>query len=216
MSDKAKIQSTNQSAGSAPSAARRRLLRAAAVSAPFIATLPTNLAATVANASTSQCLVDGRKESNDAAYPNPAFDAADSADKWVRVAADYVTATKGLSPNVITRQYYAGTNPFDNGEAFYYVGDKWEEDGSDAAKTTGTALDPTNDIGKLTGSNGWSQTTTKKAVLVMFIETDNGGFISGLQYEGIYPNVQRTTNTAAIQTCLCSVDPDYRSKAVCS
>lgn len=209
MSDNAKNQSISQSASSEPSAARRKLLRAAAVSAPFIATLPTNLAAQVANASTSQCLVSARAESDE---QDTTFDAADSPDKWVRITADHVTIQKGDR----IRQYYAGSDPFNGNAPFCYVGERWDVNKEANAKSLGEEI--TMDyIDNLKTNRGWSQVSkTRKNVLVMFTEGEDNGFIKGLEHQGMYPNKQRTTNTGAVNSCLCSVDPDYRNTHMCS
>lgn len=204
MSDNAKIQSTSQSASSAPSAERRRLLRAAAVSAPFIATLPTNLAAAVANASTYQCQEKDREASDNLSEGKDAV-GENSSDKWVRIWADYVTLTKGEQKRL---EYYTGKDPFNGGNDFYYVGDRWDvqNDTSDA-KQLGDPI--TGDYIKNLSDTGWkSSTIIKKKVLAMFLETERDGIITGLEYKGMYPHKQRTDFTAASGSCMCSIDPN--------
>jgi hypothetical protein len=193
------------------------------------------LAATVANASTSQCLVDAREESD---KQGPEFDAADSADEWVRVEAAYITIEKkpekekkaqkqvpgfyvGSSPKKgekaqkQVREFYVGSDPFNQGETFCYVGDRWDVREERNAKRLGEKIG-IDDIENLLENEGWIKTSeTRRKVLAMFTEGEENGFIKGLEYKGLYPNEQRTANTGAVSSCLCSVDPDYRATNMC-
>lgn len=211
----------------APSEERRRLLKAAAASAPVIATLPSGLAAQMANSSTNQCILNNREASDDMGSD---FDITDSADNWVRFGATLVTATKtfklnpdnsGAVDTVHTRKYYRGMYPVGpgQGETFYIVSDTWDPIPKIAGADVIGELQPTEGElalngmikgNKLTGGLpvDWDTETSGQNLLAMWMETkDSQGFVNGVVFVDAHPAAIRTENMGITGSCLCSAAP---------
>lgn len=175
---------------------RRRLLKAAAASAPFIATLPNGAA--FANASAADCVVNDKKLSDDGLVQEvdkPSVPDGGPDDTFVRFSAWQRNAGCG-------------------GDTYYYVyaGDAegWYDQDGNAVST----LPP--GCGRNLPPGHPSSGDIKVYVLTHWIPEDD--------YNGVHPNAfypvtklddSDPGNMGITATCLCSVDPDYVGETWC-
>ena len=221
MSDNAKNQSISQSASSEPSAARRKLLRAAAVSAPFIATLPSGAA--LAMASASQCMITSRESSQGQFLADGTeFAAKLDTDQYLRVHADGVRYTQTDTANI--------SNWFLWDERWYRAGDddrdKWTKNAVTENGVTIVTYTNTSDSTTISyPSNEWSEENRGRWLLVLVRPDSSGtgdpaypsGFTDVTQWPADVPGGGDTGLMGITGTCACSVAPGLtiNTQSVC-
>lgn len=218
MAENPKIMDIQDTADQGISRNRRRLLKAAAASAPVIATLPSGAA--MANSSIHECVIRAREHSNElihgqcADWIDPeASGSLCASDTWVRVSAIFKTVNtqfslEGVGQDVNAfRSFYIVTF---QGETHYFAadyspgGDKWDNvptgtpgyelNTNDAAPFPAGTANPGDKFTDTDWIAGWNATDPKEGkrnVLVMWVESGTPEEPTGVYMSGIYPNAFR-------------------------
>jgi hypothetical protein len=185
---------------------RRRLLRAAAVSAPVIATLPSGSA--FANASINQCVVNAANADQTVI---PSWIQPDSS-PWLRVNGRLMRWDLGGNQDPEDIVYVIGV-PFESPD-FYRSDPRGPGQGDDLPPATGTDQVATGTWPLFDPNSGTpvpfpDGTFIKQIdVLAIFI-LDNPDGAGGFYPRGVWPAARKETGEAfaVAQSCYCSVDP---------